>query len=377
MACPYVSVGSCWKLENQESKIQNPKSEIPGLVFHDPKHHIKIYQGDCLEILPAIPENCVDLIFADPPYFLSNDGITCHAGRMVSVNKGDWDRSQGPDSDHQFNRRWLAACQRVLKPHGTIWVSGTAHIIHSVGFAMQQLGFKLLNDISWVKPNPPPNLSCRYFTHATETLIWAAKNRKSKHTFNYKLMRELAGGKQMKSVWTIPAPDRDEKCFGKHPTQKPVALVERIIQASSNPGDLVLDPFLGSGTTAIAALRLRRMVLAIDRENEWIRLAVVRVVRQLVCVIVTAESFQSSLDLRGGFVDRSGSVGESLGTPPQTRLVYRESKFFFVGSHRREVIYSVVAVNLHEAWKCFRSSPASAEEVISIIKTETEIYLAQ
>jgi site-specific DNA-methyltransferase (adenine-specific) len=363
------------QIANPKSKIENPK--LPAPVFHDPKHHIKIYQGDCLEILAAIPENCVDLIFADPPYFLSNDGITCHAGRMVSVNKGEWDRSQGPESNHQFNRRWLAACQRVLKPHGTIWVSGTAHIIHSVGFAMQQLGFKLLNDISWVKPNPPPNLSCRYFTHATETIIWAAKNKKSKHTFNYKLMRELAGGKQMKSVWTIPAPDRDEKRFGKHPTQKPVALLERILQASSNPGDLVLDPFLGSGTTAIAALRLRRMVLAIDRENEWIRLAVVRVVRQLVCVIVTAESFQSSLDLRGVFVDRSIGEAVSVKMTLTSKLVHRERKYFFVGANHREVVYSVVADSLEEAWKSFQTSPHQADQILSVIKTETEIYLAQ
>jgi site-specific DNA-methyltransferase (adenine-specific) len=144
---------------------------LPAPVFHEAKHHIKIFQGDCLDILAAIPESCVDLIFADPPYFLSNNGITCHAGRMVSVNKGQWDVSRGADANHEFNRAWLAACQRVLKPNGTIWVSGTSHVIHSVGFAMQQLGFKLLNDISWVKPNPPPNLSCRYFTHATETII--------------------------------------------------------------------------------------------------------------------------------------------------------------------------------------------------------------
>src|SRR5712692_7891495 len=155
---------------------------LPEPAFHDPRHHIKIFQGDCLEILAAIPESCVDLIFADPPYFLSNGGIT-----------------------------WLAACQRVLKPNGSLWVSGTAHVIHSVGFAMQQLGMKLLNDISWVKPNPPPNLSCRYFTHATETLIWAAKNQKSRHTFHYKEMKALAGGKQMKSVWTIPPPEPWEK----------------------------------------------------------------------------------------------------------------------------------------------------------------------
>jgi site-specific DNA-methyltransferase (adenine-specific) len=175
---------------------------LPEPAFHDPRHHIKIYQGDCLAILAAIPEASVDLIFADPPYFLSNGGITCHAGRMVSVNKGTWDRSRGPEANHEFNLGWLAACRRVLKPNGSLWVSGTAHVIHSVGFAMQQLGFKLLNDISWVKPNPPPNLSCRYFTHATETLIWAAKDRKSRHTFHYQEMKAIAGGKQMKSVWT-------------------------------------------------------------------------------------------------------------------------------------------------------------------------------
>jgi len=180
---------------------------LPAPVFDDPKHHIRLYQGDCLELLALIPESSVDLIFADPPYFLSNGGITCHAGRMVSVNKGAWDKSKGPGANHDFNRSWLAACQRVLKPNGSIWVSGTAHVIHSVGFAMQQLGFKLLNDISWVKPNPPPNLSCRYFTHATETIIWAARDKKSRHTFNYKLMKETNRGKQMKSVWEIKPPE--------------------------------------------------------------------------------------------------------------------------------------------------------------------------
>lgn len=361
---------------NPKSQIPNPKS-LPAPAFHDPKHHIKIYQGDCLEILAAIPENCVDLIFADPPYFLSNDGITCHAGRMVSVNKGEWDRSQGPESNHQFNRAWLAACQRVLKPHGTIWVSGTAHIIHSVGFAMQQLGFKLLNDISWVKPNPPPNLSCRYFTHATETIIWAAKNKKSKHTFNYKLMRELAGGKQMKSVWTIPAPEREEKRFGKHPTQKPVDLLERILLAASNEGDLVLDPFLGSGTTAIAALRLGRMAMACERDNGSIGLGLARLLGELICVMVWAKSFQTSLDLRAVFVDRSIEEAASVQLALTSKLVHRERKYFFVGAYRREVIYSVVADSLEEAWRSFRSSPLQSEQIFSVIKTETEIYLAQ
>jgi site-specific DNA-methyltransferase (adenine-specific) len=296
---------------------------------------------------------------------------------MVSVNKGAWDRSRGADANHEFNKAWLAACQRVLKPNGSIWVSGTAHIIHSVGFAMQQLGFKLLNDISWVKPNPPPNLSCRYFTHATETLIWAAKNKKSKHTFNYKLMRELAGGKQMKSVWQMPAPDRDEKRFGKHPTQKPVALLERILLAASNEGDLVLDPFMGSGTTAVTALRLRRMALAVDRDSAWIQLALVRVVRELICIVVTADVFQFGLDLRAVFVDRSISGVASVPIALTSRLVHRERKYFFVGAQRREVIYSVVADSLEEAWKSFQSSPHQAEQILSVIKTETEIYLAR
>jgi site-specific DNA-methyltransferase (adenine-specific) len=249
---------------------------LPTPAFNDEKHHLRIYQGDCLDLLAQIPESSVDLVFADPPYFLSNGGITCHAGKMVSVHKGDWDKSRGPDLNHEFNRAWLAAAQRVLKPHGSIWVSGTAHVIHSVGFAMQQLGFKLLNDISWVKPNPPPNLSCRYFTHATETIIWAAKNAKSRHTFNYKLMKETNRGKQMKSVWEIRPPETWEKKFGKHPTQKPVALLERILLASSNEGESVLDPFCGSGTTALAALRTKRKFQGIEIDKKWIQVSLHR-----------------------------------------------------------------------------------------------------
>ena len=180
-------------------------------------------QGNSLELLDALaakfPDGCFDAIFADPPYFLSNGGITCHAGKMVKVDKGDWDKSQGAELNHEFNTEWLKRCQRVLKPNGTIWVTGTQHVIFSVGFAMQQLGMKILNDITWEKPNPPPNLSCRYFTHATETVLWAAKDERSKHTFNYQLMREHAGGKQMKSVWRLSAPAKVEKKLGKHPTQ--------------------------------------------------------------------------------------------------------------------------------------------------------------
>ena len=349
----------------------------PGLVFRDSKHHINIYQGDCIEMLENSPPESVDLIFADPPYFLSNNGITCHAGRMVSVNKGEWDRSRGADANHEFNRAWLAACQRVLRPNGTIRVSGTSHVIHSVGFAMQQLEFKLLNDISWVKPNPPPNLCCRYFTHATETIIWAAKNKKSRHTFQYKLMKEINGGKQMKSVWTIRPPSRNEKRFGKHPTQKPVELIERILLASSNRGDVVLDPFMGSGSTAIAAFRLSRRIIAVEADDESIDLALIRVCAELIQVLLLITIHQIDLDLWPDSMDRSIAARNfAMETEVTVRLVRSERNFHFIGASRREVVFSVAAVDLQDAWRKFRSSSVAAIEIMFIVKAETEIYLA-
>ena len=195
---------------------------------------------------------------------------------MVKVDKGDWDKSRGPEPNHEFNLEWLRRCQRVLKPNGTIWISGTHHVIFSVGYALQQLGYKILNDIAWEKANPPPNLSCRYFTHSTETILWAAKNENSKHLFNYQAMKQ-ATGKQMKTVWTIGPPSNGEKCFDKHPTQKPVALVERCLLASTNEGDLVFDPFLGGGTTAVASVRLKRKCIGIELDTKNVEMAVKRV----------------------------------------------------------------------------------------------------
>ncbi|MDD5679927.1 MAG: site-specific DNA-methyltransferase [Candidatus Omnitrophica bacterium] len=226
--------------------------------------------------MDSIPAGSIDMIFADPPYFLSNGGMSCHAGKRVCVNKGDWDKSKGIDETHKFNLEWLKRCQDVLAKDGTIWVSGTMHVIYSIGFAMQQLGFKILNDIAWYKVNPPPNLSCRYFTHATETVIWAAKNKDSKHYFNYPLMRKMNNNKQMQSLWSIMAPRTEEKIYGKHPTQKPLALLERIILASTKEHDIVLDPFTGSSSTGVAAYRLGRHFIGIDNNKDYLSLSVKR-----------------------------------------------------------------------------------------------------
>ncbi len=229
--------------------------------------------------LADLPDESVDCIWTDPPYLLSNDGSTCVAGRRRSVNKGGWDRSQGIATDHAWNLAWLTECHRVLKPAGALWVSGTLHVYLSVGMAMQELGFRILNDIVWEKPNPPPNLGCRCFTHATEILLWATKagrGGKHKHVFNYEAMKQANDNRQMKNVWRFTAPGAEEKRAGRHPTQKPLALVERCLLATTHPGDLVVDPFSGSGTTAVAALRLGRRFMGSERDPAYARLAAKR-----------------------------------------------------------------------------------------------------
>lgn len=240
-----------------------------------------LFLTDCITFMDKLiknyPDGIFDMIFADPPYFLSNGGITCYAGKIAIVDKGLWDKSKGVEDNHQFNLEWLSRCQKLLKQNGTIWVTGTHHVIYSVGFAMQQLNMKILNDIAWEKPNPPPNISCRYFTHSTETIIWAAKNKKSKHIFNYELMKNINKGKQMKSVWTIPAPNREEKIFGKHPTQKPESLIERIILSSTLSDSIIFDPFFGSCTTGVVAIKLNRKFIGCELEKSYFDIAVKRI----------------------------------------------------------------------------------------------------
>jgi len=238
-----------------------------------------LLQGDMLTVLERITDLTIDMIFADPPYNLSNDGFTCQGGRRVSVNKGDWDRSKGPEADFEFHKAWITACHRKLRPGGTIWISGTYHSIYQCGMALQLGGWHVLNDISWFKPNASPNLSCRMFTASHESLIWARTSKKDKHVFNYKAMRESdyhekdvlkKEGKQMRSIWSIALTKKSEKRFGKHPTQKPESLLERVILSSTNPGDIVLDPFCGSGTTGAVALRHGRRFIGIDMDKTFL-----------------------------------------------------------------------------------------------------------
>ena len=232
-----------------------------------------LYHGDCLDLLPQIADNSVNTIFADPPYFLSNGGISCQSGRMVCVDKGDWDKGGTPEHIQEFNMHWLSLCRSKLKDDGTIWISGTYHNIFSVATCLTELGYKILNVITWQKSDPPPNLSCRYFNFSTEYIIWARKYTKKPHKFNYEVMKQLNGDKQMTDVWRIPAVGRWEKTCGKHPTQKPLRLLYRIILASTDEGDVVLDPFTGSSTTGIAANLLGRDFIGIDQELSFLELS--------------------------------------------------------------------------------------------------------
>lgn len=248
------------------------------------KPRFTLYLADSLQLLPQFEQESFDMIFADPPYNLSNGGFTVHAGRRVSVNKGGWDKSKGFKDDYEFHYKWLEACKRLLKPNGTLWVSGTYHSVYQCGHALQALGYHILNDVAWYKPNASPNLSGRYFTASHETLIWARKDKDARHYFNYEYMKEgnwkddflKKSGKQMRSVWAIGTPRPVEKKFGKHPTQKPVTLLKRIVLASTKKGCKILDPFTGSSTTGLAAYLYGREFVGIDNEEKYLELSIKR-----------------------------------------------------------------------------------------------------
>ena len=240
--------------------------------FKSSDKNFYLLKGDTMNLLPEF-EHKFDMVFADPPYFLSNNGLSIQSGKIVSVNKGKWDKSEGFEFVNNFNRKWLTLAREKMKDNATIWISGTYHNIFSIGQILQELDFKILNVITWEKNNPPPNLSCRYFTHSAEIIIWARKKAKVPHYFNYELMKKLNGNKQMKDVWKLPAIAPWEKSCGKHPTQKPLSVLTRLILASTKPNAWILDPFTGSSTTGIAANLANRRFLGIDQEEEFLNIS--------------------------------------------------------------------------------------------------------
>ncbi|MEG1222769.1 MAG: site-specific DNA-methyltransferase [Bacilli bacterium] len=243
-------------------------------------NNFSLILGNTFSVLKSIEPKSIDMIFADPPYFISGGGVTCNSGHQVSVNKADWDTKISIKEKLAFNKKRLRLCASLLKDDGTIWISGTFHNIYSIGVALEEEGFSIINNITWQKRNPPPNLACRCFTNSTETIIWARKqltpNKKGNHLFNYQLMKTLNNDKQMKDVRDILPPNKKEKEFGKHPTQKPLELLKRIILASTNENDIVLDPFTGSSTTGIACCLLNRRFIGIDNYKDYLDLSIKR-----------------------------------------------------------------------------------------------------
>lgn len=251
-----------------------------------------LLHGDCFKLLREFDFK-FSCIFADPPYFLSNGGISVQSGKVVCVDKGEWDKGKSQEEMMQFNREWLSLCREKLKDNGSIWISGTYHNIFSVANCLTELGYKILNVVTWAKTNPPPNISCRYFTYSTEFIIWARKSEKKAHYFNYDLMKLINGNKQMTDVWHLPAIAPWEKSCGKHPTQKPLALLARIIMASTQQGEWVLDPFCGSSTTGIATNLLGRRFLGIEQELNYIEMSKCR--REELDNLQTYQKFRSKI----------------------------------------------------------------------------------
>lgn len=243
--------------------------------YKSPNNDFTLIQGDCVNTLSKFKFG-FDMVFADPPYFLSGGGISYQSGQVVCVDKGAWDKPTCPEEMDAFNMNWISACREHMKDNATIWISGTHHNIFSVQQQLIKLGFKILNVITWAKTNPPPNISCRYFTYSTEFIIWARKNQKVPHYFNYDLMKQLNEGRQMTDVWRLPAISPWEKSCGKHPTQKPLGVLTRLIQASTEPGAWILDPFNGSATTGIAANLLGRRYLGLEIEDEFLSMSKAR-----------------------------------------------------------------------------------------------------
>lgn len=250
--------------------------------------------GDTFEVLNTFDFK-FDVVFADPPYFLSNDGLTIKNGKIASVNKGKWDKSLSYDEVNKFNYKWLKLIRKNMKDDATIWISGTKHNIFSLGQTLNELNYKILNIITWEKTNPPPNFSKKYFNFSTEFIIWAKKSSTSNHYLNSELMKKIDDNKQMKDIWRLPSVSYYEKKFGKHPTQKPLALLSRIVLATSLPNSWILDPFTGSSTTGIAANLYNRRFVGIDNEIEFLELSIKRKIQ--IEDIFVSNSFRNNINL--------------------------------------------------------------------------------
>lgn len=280
--------------------------------YKSPNNDFTLIQGDCVETLSKFKFG-FDMVFADPPYFLSSGGISYQSGQIVCVDKGEWDKPTAPEEMDVFNLRWLTSVRDHMKEDATIWISGTHHNIFSVQQQLLKLGFKILNVITWAKTNPPPNISCRYFTFSTEFIIWARKSQKKPHYFNYDLMKKLNGNKQMTDVWQLPAIGKWEKSCGKHPTQKPLGLLARLILASTRPGSWILDPFSGSATTGIAASLLGRRYLGLEVEEEFLSISKAR--REEI----------ENIQVRSEYLERLAKTKNIL--PPDNFSVADEAKY--------------------------------------------------
>ena len=326
----------------------------------------QIIQGDCIEVLNSLPERSVDLIFADPPYNLQLQQELWRPNMTrVDAVDDDWDHFGSLAEYDRFTRHWLRACRRVLKDTGTIWVIGSYHNIYRVGVSLMDLGYWMLNDVVWVKSNPMPNFRGVRFTNAHETLIWAQKNKGMRYTFNYQAMKSLNDDLQMRSDWELPI------CAGKerirsngskaHPTQKPEALLYRVIQASSNPGDIVLDPFFGSGTTGAVAKKLHRHWIGIEQDDRYIEIAQARLAS------IVPEPFDDELF---SFPSKRDRPRIPFGTLLENGLLKPGQKLYF--GKRGRIVATVLASgqikyngftgSIHQVGRAIKNAPCNGWE---------------
>ncbi len=319
----------------------------------------QIIPGDCLDVLPDLPAHSVDLIFADPPYNLQLQNALWRPNlTKVDAVDDDWDKFDDFAHYDAFTRAWLQACQRVLKPSGTLWVIGTYHNIHRVGAALLDLGYWILNEIAWIKANPMPNFRGVRFTNAHETLIWAKTSEKARYTFNYQAMKALNGGKQMRSDWLIPLCSGGERIRVNgekaHPTQKPEALLERVIRASSNPGDVVLDPFFGTGTTGAVAKRLGRRWIGIEREAAYIEVAQAR-----IDSVVPEPQEPPAADARSERIPFRRLIAEGLIEPGQPLIFRRDPAQIALVRGDGKLQYRDLCGSIHQIARMLAGAPCN------------------